>query len=202
MKRKPKTTSTDVTAPKRHHWATGLLVSMEDPALKVKEDDKVVVIKDKYPKAQFHYLVLPKANIPSIWHVKKENENLLNHMADVGKDLTKQHKDFEFLIGYHAVPSMQRLHLHVISTDFNSPCLKTKYHWNSFTTPFFLHSEDICNQLREKGELQRLKSEDSAEHLNTPLKCHKCPETPKNMPELKRHLLSHLPDQRNIVPLK
>ncbi|XP_078041479.1 aprataxin [Augochlora pura] len=202
MKRKPKTTSTDATAPKKHHWATGLLVSMEDPVLKVKEDDKVVVIKDKYPKAQFHYLVLPKANIPSIWHVKKENESLLNHMADVGEALTKEHKDFEFLIGYHAVPSMQRLHLHVISTDFNSPCLKTKYHWNSFTTPFFLHSTDICNQLREKGELQRLKSEDSAEHLNTPLKCHKCPETPKNMPELKRHLLSHLPDQRNIVPPK
>lgn len=45
-----------------------------------------------------------------------------------------------YSIGYHAMPSMQRLHLHVISTDFNSPCLKTKYHWNSFTTPFFLHS--------------------------------------------------------------
>lgn len=46
-------------------------------------------------------------------------------------------------IGYHAVPSMQRLHLHVISTDFVSPCLKTKYHWNSFTTPFFLHSSGL-----------------------------------------------------------
>lgn len=199
MKRKPKMSSTDATAPKKHHWTSGLLVSMEDPELKVKEDDKVVVIKDKYPKAQFHYLILPKANIPSIWHVKKENEDLLVHMADVAENLTKEHKDFEFLIGYHAVPSMHRLHLHVISTDFNSPCLKTKYHWNSFTTPFLLHSVDICNQLREKGELKRVKSEESAEHLNTPLKCHKCSHTPKNMPDLKRHLLSHLPSQRNIV---
>lgn len=114
---------------------------------------------------------------------------------------------------------MHRLHLHVISTDFNSPCLKTKYHWNSFTTPFFLHSKgkyisiflkkniifrktyfifykitDICNQLREKGELKKLKSEESAQYLNTPLKCHKCPATPKNMPDLKRHLLIHLSD--------
>ncbi|XP_076285799.1 aprataxin isoform X2 [Lasioglossum baleicum] len=199
MKRKPKMSTTDSTVPKKHHWTTGLLVSMEDPALKVKEDDKVVVIKDKYPKAQFHFLILPKANISSIWHVKKENEDLLVHMADVAEELTKEHKDFEFLIGYHAVPSMQRLHLHVISTDFNSPCLKTKYHWNSFTTPFFLPSVDVCNQLREKGELKRLKSEESAEHLNTPLKCHKCSHTPKNMPELKRHLLSHLPNQRSIV---
>ncbi|XP_050594485.1 aprataxin isoform X1 [Bombus affinis] len=185
-------TSTDAIAPKRRDWATGLLVSMEDPQYKVKENDKVVVIKDKYPKAQYHYLVIPKADIPSLWHIKKENEDLLFHMHSVAEDLTQEHKESEFLIGYHAVPSMHRLHLHVISTDFNSPCLKTKYHWNSFTTPFFLHSTDICNQLREKGELKKLKSEESAQHLNTPLKCHKCPTISKNMPDLKKHLLAHL----------
>lgn len=42
-----------------------------------------------------------------------------------------------FQIGYHSSPSMQRLHVHVISKDFHSPCLKTKIHWNSFTTKFF-----------------------------------------------------------------
>ena len=46
-----------------------------------------------------------------------------------------------FKIGYHASPSMHRLHLHVISTDYDSPSLKTKVHWNSFTTPFFLLHE-------------------------------------------------------------
>lgn len=97
MKRKSKLPSMDATAPKKHHWATGLLVSMEDPELKVKEDDKTVVIKDKYPKAQFHYLVLPKANIPSLWHVKKEDESLLLHMARVAEDLAKEHKDSEFM---------------------------------------------------------------------------------------------------------
>lgn len=43
-----------------------------------------------------------------------------------------------FKIGYHASPSMQRLHVHVISKDFDSICLKTKIHWNSFCTDFFL----------------------------------------------------------------
>lgn len=42
-----------------------------------------------------------------------------------------------FQIGYHSSPSMQRLHLHVISKDFNSPSLKTKIHWNSYNTKFF-----------------------------------------------------------------
>lgn len=100
MKRKPKAASADVTVPKRHHWATGLLVSMEDPELRVKEDNSVVVIKDKYPKAQYHYLVLPKANIPSIWHLRKENEDLLLHMAKVAEDLTNEHKNSEFLYVY------------------------------------------------------------------------------------------------------
>lgn len=47
----------------------------------------------------------------------------------------------EFKIGYHAKPSMQRLHLHVISRDFHSPCLKTKKHWNTFNTPYLLSSK-------------------------------------------------------------
>jgi hypothetical protein len=29
-------------------------------------------------------------------------------------------------VGFHSVPSMRRLHLHVISTDMDSPALKTK----------------------------------------------------------------------------
>lgn len=165
---------------------------MEDPELRVKEDHQVVVIKDKYPKAQYHYLVLPKADIPSLSYVKKEHEDLIFHIAHVAEELTKEHKDAEFIMGYHAVPSMQRLHLHVISTDFNSPCLKTKYHWNSFTTPFFVHSTDICNQLRERGALRKIDHQTYAQHLQTPLKCHKCPATPKNMPDLKRHLTTHL----------
>ena len=31
-------------------WKNGLLASMEDPELQVLKDDKVVAIKDKYPK--------------------------------------------------------------------------------------------------------------------------------------------------------
>jgi len=32
------------------HWSQGLLASMDDPELQVESDDKLVVIKDKYPK--------------------------------------------------------------------------------------------------------------------------------------------------------
>lgn len=34
------------------HWSMGLLASMEDPKLRVEADDKIVIIKDKYPKVK------------------------------------------------------------------------------------------------------------------------------------------------------
>ncbi|XP_018350301.1 PREDICTED: aprataxin [Trachymyrmex septentrionalis] len=180
---------------KPEYWPAtkaNLLKSIEDPECKIREDDKIVVIKDKYPKAQFHYLILPKEDILNIWRVKKEHQDLLTYMYDVACDLIKDQTDHEFFIGYHAMPSMQRLHLHVISTDFNSPCLKTKYHWNSFTTPFFLHSQDVCRQLRIDGKIKKISPQLCTDYLNTKLKCHKCSAQPKNMPYLKRHLLTHI----------
>lgn len=35
-------------------WKTGLLSSMHDPDLQVYKDDKVIIIKDKYPKVCYH----------------------------------------------------------------------------------------------------------------------------------------------------
>lgn len=178
---------------KQTHWSHGMMNSMDDPELKVLEDDLVVVIKDKYPKAKFHYLVISKTDINSIMHVKKEHLNILEHMKEVGENLTKKHENYEFNIGYHAIPSMQRLHMHVISTDFNSSCLITKNHWNSFTTPFFLLPEKVHKNIQEEGRL-KINSETMKNHLKTTLKCHKCSFLAKNMPDLKKHLLKHIPN--------
>lgn len=41
-------------------------------------------------------------------------------------------------LGYHAIPSLSLLHLHIVSSDLDSPALKNKKHWNSFATPFFV----------------------------------------------------------------
>ncbi|XP_046749463.1 aprataxin [Diprion similis] len=183
--------SSDQPAAKKGHWALGLVDSMKDPELRVEEDDKVVVIKDKFPKAEFHFLILPKAEISGILSLRKEHEDLLKHMDDVAKNLTEKYTHKEFKIGYHAVPNMQRLHLHVISTDFNSPCLKTKVHWNSFTSPFFKSSQSIREELGENGKIKKMSCEECDGYLKRPLQCHKCKTFPKNMPELKRHISTH-----------
>lgn len=50
-------------------WSNGLIGSMDDPELLVISSDSVVIIKDKYPKAQHHFLILPRENIHSIYKV-------------------------------------------------------------------------------------------------------------------------------------
>lgn len=124
------------------HWAMGLLKTMEDPKHIVSSDDLVTVIKDVYPKAEFHYLILPKEDVSSLKGIKNDHLRLLNHMEATAKRLIKEerHECRTFKIGYHAEASMFRLHLHVISDDMNSPSVKTKKHWNSFNTDFFLNS--------------------------------------------------------------
>ncbi|KAF4804293.1 Aprataxin [Turdus rufiventris] len=126
------------------HWSQGLKSSMQDPKMQVYKDEKTVVIKDKYPKARYHWLILPWDPISSLKSVTRDHLELLEHMHAVGQKMIEQcpaRDSLEFRLGYHAIPSMSQLHLHVISQDFDSPALKTKKHWNSFTTDYFLNSE-------------------------------------------------------------
>lgn len=120
------------------HWSLGLLESMKDPSTIVKETENIVIIRDKYPKAKLHYLVLSRESIDSIYNLNKTHVDLLKEFGLIFKMIQKDHSDIDLQAGFHAIPSMKRLHMHIISRDMISPCLKTKIHWNSFTTPFFI----------------------------------------------------------------
>lgn len=173
------------------HWSSGLMDSMKDPDLKVDENDKVVIIKDKYPKARFHFLIIPKESIANLKGLTKEHVPLLKHMHDEGEKLAKKSSSkLEFRLGYHAIPSMSQIHLHVISQDFDSTCLKTKKHWNSFTTEYFINSSDLIAMMEEKGSIQFDPAKYS-EILKHPLRCHVCKKDSATMPALKTHIRSH-----------
>ncbi|KAG7274519.1 hypothetical protein CRUP_025712 [Coryphaenoides rupestris] len=92
-------------------WSNGLKASMQDPKMQVYKDDKVVVIKDKYPKARYHWLVLPWESIPNMKALRGEQHcDLLRHMQQVGERMVAQCKDapaLRFRSGYHAIPSMR-----------------------------------------------------------------------------------------------
>ncbi|XP_026722463.1 aprataxin isoform X1 [Athene cunicularia] len=176
------------------HWSQGLKSSMQDPKMQVYKDEKTVVIKDKYPKARYHWLILPWDPISSLKSVTRDHLELLEHMHAVGQKMIEQcpaRESLEFRLGYHAIPSMSQLHLHVISQDFDSPALKTKKHWNSFTTDYFLNSEDVIEMVRSKGKV--MVKDHASELLKLPLRCHCCKQQLSTIPQLKEHLRKHWP---------
>ncbi|XP_060943921.1 aprataxin isoform X3 [Limanda limanda] len=176
------------------HWSQGLKTSMQDPKMQVYKDDKVVVIRDKYPKARYHWLVLPWQAIPSLKALRDEHCDLVKHMQQVAEQMVQQCPDsssLSFRTGYHVIPSMSHVHLHVISQDFDSPCLKNKKHWNSFTTDYFIESQDVVEMLETNGRVTV--KEGSSELLKLPLRCHVCRKELSTIPALKEHLKSHFP---------
>ncbi|NXI36540.1 APTX protein, partial [Galbula dea] len=177
---------------KARHWSQGLKSSMQDPEMQVYKDEKTVVIKDKYPKARYHWLILPWDPVSSLKSVTRDHLELLEHMHAVGQKMVEQcpaRESLEFRLGYHAIPSMSQLHLHVISQDFDSPALKTKKHWNSFTTDYFLNSEDVIEMVRSKGKVTV--KDNVSELLKLPLRCHCCKQQLSTIPQLKEHLRKH-----------
>ncbi|ELW70253.1 Aprataxin [Tupaia chinensis] len=159
---------------------------------KVYKDDQVVVIKDKYPKARHHWLVLPWASISSLKAVTREHLELLKHMHTVGEKVIADFagsSELRFRLGYHAIPSMSHVHLHVISQDFDSPCLKNKKHWNSFNTEYFLESQAVMRMVQETGRVTV--RDGMPELLKLPLRCHECQQLLPSIPQLKEHLKKH-----------
>lgn len=95
-------------------------------------------------------------------------------------------KEGRFIVGYHSQPSMAHLHLHVISKDFSSEFLKTKKHFNSFTTKFFINAPDLRKELEEFGVVAQENEAVIKRELGRDLKC--CGRTFSNMPKLKEHI--------------
>ena len=92
--------------------------------------------------------------------------------------------------GYHAIPSMKPLHLHIVSQDFISQALKKKKHYLSFTSPFFMDAESVESKLEWSGSLD-LSPAVYETMLKGPLSCHVCGKSQPNMPKLKAHLVAH-----------
>ena len=90
----------------------------------------------------------------------------------------------ELMVGVHSGPSMNHLHIHVISRDRHSEYLKHRKHYNSFATPFFVHLEE----LPLPADDPRWKK-DRGGWLKVGMSCWRCGKDFGNrFAELKRHL--------------
>lgn len=143
-------------------------------------------------------------------HAEPPTLSLLQEMIFVGHELVRQlcnsvasstatlRQSLPFRLGFHAAPSLKHLHMHVISSDFErSDALKTKTHYLSFTTDFFVDAEEVLkhasavtlNSSEATSFFASLKQRSASVASTQPIRCHWCRLTVPNMPKLKQHLL-------------
>ncbi|KAL6752629.1 hypothetical protein V8C86DRAFT_2750946 [Haematococcus lacustris] len=68
---------------------------------------------------------------------------------------------------------MRQLHLHVISQDLQGAALKTREHYQSFATSFFVSLDQVEHELRTEGCV-RVDPEAASAALKAELRCHRC----------------------------
>ena len=111
-------------------------------------------------------------------------EAILNGEVDADELPEGRDWEMEVRVGIHARPSMSHLHIHVISLDRHSECLKHKKHYNSFATPFFVDLEDF--PLAEDDVRRHPEKEG---YLQGDMKCWRCGRNYGNrFARLKEHL--------------
>jgi aprataxin len=160
-------------------------------------DAKYAILYDAYPKSSVHLLVIPtSAPILTPRELDSSHLSMLQDMYKRAKwavqGLLDQNPSLAFRIGFHAIPSLGHLHMHIISQDFTSASLK-KPHWFSFTTMFFLDAELLITTLSEKGSLQI--DADALQFYaavkkakDQPFECFRCGRTVGTLPTFKQHL--------------
>lgn len=189
-------------------WKRGLVDIAASPGGKegvVSFDDEFVVIRDKYPKARVHLLVLARdpgliagpsalrtCHVPLIERMlaTARQAALAAYKHLRGPSIAGEN---HFRFGFHAVPSMAQLHLHVITQDLVGSGMKNRRHWNSFATDFFRDVDDVIKELREAGDGGLGWDDHEAEMRLSmcQLRCHRCGDGPhKNMPKLLEHARS------------
>ena len=96
-----------------------------------------------------------------------------------GRDWSKS-----VISGIHIGPSMNHLHIHILSIDRHSECLKHRKHYNSFSTPFLVDVEDFP-LAKDDGRRNPRKER----FLDSDLKCWRCGENFGNkFARIKQHL--------------
>ena len=90
------------------------MIDGEIPTEKIYEDDKVFVIKDMFPKAKVHLLVIPKLHIDSLFEVQEEHSDLLGYVMTSLKNFAKEQglKGFRTIINTGPGSGQQIFHLH------------------------------------------------------------------------------------------
>ncbi|KAF8231307.1 HIT-like protein [Tricholoma matsutake] len=187
-----------------------------------------ITIYDGFPKSIFHFLVLPRIIEPYngtdlsslrsfLRHDKAHARELILALREDARMVAKEIEaemmkrygfKWEIWMGFHAVPSMKHLHLHVLSGDLCSPKLKNKKHYNSFHPKlgFFLDIDEVLSWFDAEpsyfASMSKLEPKTYEPILKEDLACWRCGSRMKNMPTLKAHLQEEWDRQANLEKAK
>lgn len=91
------------------------IVAGEIPAPRVHEDDRVIVIPDKFPKADVHLLVIPKAHIASLYDLDASHADLMGQILLLLPRLATEQglKGFRTIVNTGREGGQEIFHLHV-----------------------------------------------------------------------------------------
>jgi histidine triad (HIT) family protein len=97
----------------------GKIIKRELPAEIVFENDRIIAIKDKYPAAPVHLLIMPKKEIKDIQSASKEDLTLISECITVAQELAKK---FNVQDGYRLITNngptagqtIYHLHFHLV----------------------------------------------------------------------------------------
>ena len=95
------------------------IIAGDIPSNKVYEDEQCLAFYDIDPQAPVHFLVIPKAHIPSAAAITPENSAVVAHIFEVIAQIAKEKglESFRVVsnIGEQAGQSVHHLHFHVLS---------------------------------------------------------------------------------------
>lgn len=197
--------------PPREAFASNNLSSLHEylshperyPSVVLYYDDEFVAVRDKYPKAAIHVLLLPrpsflKAANPS--DLRRHHLPQLQRMQEVAQLVTDKaiqqykaaHPDHTLVAGgggvaggrgkpgvwwgFHGSPSLQPLHLHIVSDDLAGEFMKTRKHYASFASPtFFVRLSSVIETLKYNDDLGINKSQmEAILRSDGNPRCHRC----------------------------
>ncbi len=92
------------------------IIAGEIPAPRLYEDDQVVVIPDKFPKAPVHLLVLPREHIVSLAELTPAHDGLMAHIMRLLPGLARDNGlagGFRTVINTDRGGGQEIFHLHI-----------------------------------------------------------------------------------------
>jgi len=95
------------------------IINKEKESTIIYEDDRIITIKNIYPKAPVHFLIIPKKHILSVDQLEAEDKTLMGEMILTAKKIAREKnlKGYKLIInvGREAGQIIDHIHLHLLS---------------------------------------------------------------------------------------